>query len=330
MKALEIILRKNISSVEQAVAEGYCPVECSFGDKSVVDELEMDHHGVKSHLESVAIRAYRDNFGVRANDPRFVVNHIDADCIFAIAALAGLLPHPESAYAASLPAFKQKTWKQDLLPLAETIATLDTDPIGRDVIAMPFGSTLITWNAMFGFNVDDELGALAAIQGWRQLTTASVAVKPYLDAAAASEKARCEAALADLNERGERIGNVTTIKGSRVFGFSEWYQRNLAGSATEENGWDNPIVIALASGLDNLTFGCPNQDVAEAMFGEGGLKNVFSKLNELYALEPGNGFGGREAVGGSPRGMKMSEEDLQKAASVVNKFFSEKTAVCGC
>lgn len=323
MKKIEIVLRKNISDVELIAAAGYCPVECSFGNRSVVDELEMDHHGEKSHLESVAIRAYRDHFGKRADDPRFVVNHIDADCIFAIASLAGLLPHPESQYAASLPVFKQKVWKQDLLPLAQTIATIDTDPIGRDIVAMPFGSVLITWNALFGFNVDDELGALAAIQGWRQLTTAAVAVKPYLDAAEASEKARCEAALADLNERGERIGEVVIINGSRVFGFSEWYQRNLAGSANEKAGWDNPVVISLVEGLNNLTFGCPNKNVAEAMFGKGGLMNVFTKLNELYALEVGNGFGGREGVGGSPRGMKMSEEDLRKAASVVNGMISK-------
>lgn len=320
MKSIEILVKKNISEVELAVAQGYCPVECSFGNKSVVDELEMDHHGEKSDLESVAIRAYRDHFGARADDPRFVLNHVDADCIFAVAALAGLLPHPESQYAASLPAFKQKVWKQDLLPLAETIAILDTDPIGRNVIAMPFGSHLITWNAMFGFNVDDELGAVAAVQGWRQLTTAPVAVKPYLDAAEASEKARCEAALTDLTERGEKIGKVVIIKESRVFGFSEWYQRNLAGTANEVNGWDNPVVIALAAGLQSLTFGCPNQDVAEAIFGQGGLKNVFTKLNELYALEPGNGFGGRESVGGSPRGMKMTEKDLHLVAKVANEM----------
>lgn len=323
MKSIEILVKKNISEVELAVADGYCPVECSFGNKSVVDELEMDHHGEKSHLESVAIRAYRDNFGVRVEDPRFVVNHVDADCIFAVAALAGLLPHPESQHAASLPVFKQKTWKQDLLPLAETIATIDTDPIGRDIVAMPFGSVLITWNAIFGFNVDDELGAVAAVQGWRQLTTASVAVKPYLDAAEASEKARCEAALADLTERGEKIGDVVIIKESRVFGFSEWYQRNLAGAANHVNGWDNPVVIALASGLQSLTFGCPNKDVAEAMLGKGGLMNVFTKLNELYALEPGNGFGGRESVGGSPRGMKMTEEDLRLVAKVANEIISK-------
>lgn len=320
MKSLEIIVKKNIMDVQNLATVGYCPVECSFGDKSIVDSLEMDHHGEKSGLESVAIRAYRDHFGKRAEDPRFVVNHIDADCIFAIAALAGLLPHPNSQYAASLPVFKQKVWKQDLLLLAQTIATIDTDPIGRDIIAMPFGSHLITWNAMFGFNVDDELGALAAIQGWRQLTTAAVAVKPYLDAAEASEKARCEAALADLNERGEKVGQVAIIKGSRVFGFSEWYQRNLKGFSTEVAGWDNPIVISLVEGLDNLTFGCPNKAVAEQLFGTGGLMNVFAKLNELYALEVGNGFGGREGIGGSPRGMKMTEADLKKAAEVVNSM----------
>lgn len=36
---------------------GYCPVECSFGEESIVDALQMDHHGPLSHLKGVAIRA---------------------------------------------------------------------------------------------------------------------------------------------------------------------------------------------------------------------------------------------------------------------------------
>jgi len=77
------------------VAAGFEPVECSFADQSVVGPLEMDHHGHLSHLEGVATRAYRDHFGARREDPRFVVTGTaDADATFAIAALAGLLPHP--------------------------------------------------------------------------------------------------------------------------------------------------------------------------------------------------------------------------------------------
>lgn len=313
---LKIALVKSAEKVATLVAEGYCPVECSFGEKNIIDDLVMDHHGKYSNLESVAVRAYRDCFGVRAEDPRFVVNHIDADCIFAIASLAGLLPHPESKYAATLPAFRQKAWLQDLLPLAETIAVIDVDPIGRDILSMPKGEVLITWNALFGNGADDELAAVAAVQGWRMLMT-SPAAKTFLDAASQAEGARRDMALADL-QRGERIGKVVFIRQSRVFGFAEWYDRKPeAGLSTEVTGWGNPIVISQTEG-GNLTFGAPNKQVAEQLFGPGGLLTVFSKLNKIYGLTEGSGFGGREGVGGSPRGRVMSEEECQNIIEVVN------------
>jgi len=56
-----------------------------------------------------------------------------------------------------------------------------------------------------------------------------------------------------------------------------------------------------------VTLGCPNKAVAEAIFGAGGLLTVFP------ALEP-NGWGGREAVGGSPRGLQMTEAMVMAAA----------------
>lgn len=33
---------------------GCCPVECSFGNESVVDEMQLDHHGALSTLPPVA------------------------------------------------------------------------------------------------------------------------------------------------------------------------------------------------------------------------------------------------------------------------------------
>ncbi len=324
MATLKIVVSKNIETVRELAAQGYCPVECSFGSETVVDELMLDHHGRMSHLESVAIRAYRDFFGACAEDPRFVINHIDADCIFAVASLAGLLPHPQSRYAATLPAFLQKTWQQDLLPLAETIAVMDTDPIGRDVLAMPFGATLITWNALFGANATDELSAYAAVEGWRRLLT-QPSTKAFVAAAEKAEAERRTQALADLNERGSRSGKVMAICNSRVFGFAEWYDRRPeAGQPTEAKGWGNPIVVALVEATGVINFGMPNKAVAEEVFGEGGLTKVFKALNELYGLEPGNGFGGREAIGGSPRGRKMTETDLKTAVEVINGLLEQK------
>ena len=321
MANITIAFSKNIETVKSFVEQGYCPVECSFGGVSVVDSLELDHHGSKSHLESVAIRAYRDFFGKRAEDPRFVINHIDADSVFAVAALAGLLPHPE--LAKTMPVFLQKTWGQDLMPLAETIAIMDTDPIGRDIIAMPMGSILAAWNSLFGANANDELAAYCAVEGFRRLLTQPSA-KVFVAAAETAENERREAALKDLRERGHKNGAVMTIKQSRVFGFAEWYGRNVeAGAPTEAAGWDNPIVVSLVEATNALTFGAPNKAVAEELLGVGGFMNVFKALNEAYGLADGAGFGGREAIGGSPRGQKMTEEDLTKAVSIINQLMKK-------
>ena len=321
MANIAIAFSKDIEIVESYVAAGYCPVECSFGGVSVCDELELDHHGSKSHLESVAIRAYRDFFGIRAADPRFVINHIDADSIFAVAALAGLLPHPEAAK--SMPAYMQKAWGQDLMPLAETIAVMDCDPIGRDIIAMPMGATLAAWNSLFGANANDELAAYAAVEGFRRLLTQPSA-RVFVAAAENAENERREDALKDLRERGKKDGAVMTILGSRVFGFDVWYQRNVeAGAPTEAAGWDNPIVVSLVETTNALTFGAPNKTVAEELLGAGGFMNVFKALNKAYGLADGAGFGGREAIGGSPRGQKMTAEDLTKAVSIINQLMKK-------
>lgn len=321
MKHLEIIVEKNFRKAEFLVQAGYCPVECSFGNKSVLDSLQMDHHGKMSHMESVAVRAYRDFFGVRSRDPRFVINHIDADCVFAIAALAGLLPHPNSEYAQTLPEFKQKRWLQNFLPLAETIATMDTDPIGRTISEMPYGKILISWKALFGGEIEDDLDVVGAVYGFRRLTAGSFsALSPYLEAAVESEKSYKNISLEDMKQRGVKTGAVLLINRSRVFGFSEWYKRRWdVTDVKKAEAWENPLVIAFSK-RNTLIFGTPNKEVAEELLGTGGLQNLFVELNNYYCLAQGEGFGGRECVGGSPRGMEMSWEDAKVAAEFLNKL----------
>ena len=56
------------------------------------------------------------------------------------------------------------------------------------------------------------------------------------------------------------------------------------------------------------------------MFGENGLKKVYTKLNELYGLTEGNGFGGHAGIGGSPRNMKMTYDDVRNIVSVINNY----------
>ena len=80
---LEIVVVNTADEAKAYVKKGYTPVECSFGNESVIDDLRLDHHGSMSGEESVAIRAYRDLFGSRADSKKIVVNHIDADNMFA-------------------------------------------------------------------------------------------------------------------------------------------------------------------------------------------------------------------------------------------------------
>ena len=69
------------------------------------------------------------------------------------------------------------------------------------------------------------------------------------------------------------------------------------------------MIVALAPN-GNITVGAENTEEAEQIFGKGGLKNVFPLLTP-------EGWGGREAIGGSPRGMKMSWEDTLEAAQTI-------------
>ena len=299
-------MSNNASEIDNLINQGFCPVECSVGGNSYVDELQMDHHGTLSGLESVAIRAYRDHFGARRDDPRFVVAGVmDADAAFCIASLAGRLPHPD-ADVAGLPPHLHAGAQKDLSSLAELVALIDTDPIGRDIAAQEGGDVLLAWNALTLGSGRDDATALMAVVLWGQLVSGHPARKPLLVAALQTEADRREAAAAvPVSGVGDWVGIVVD---SPVFGFDVWYGRDTAFPADALDGWDFPVVLALARGA--VTIGCPNKEVSEDIFGEGGLKNVFALLGAATSA----GWGGRESIGGSPRGLPMTENDLRAAA----------------
>ena len=307
----QLIVRvtNDASEVRDLIAEGFCPVECSIGGESLVDDLEMDHHGENSHLESVAVRAYRDHFGARAHDPRFVVvGSPDADATFCISALAGHLPHPSVEVPAYLPEHVKAAKQRDLTDLANTVAVIDTDPIGRNLSAMPFGAELLLWNSLMSFSADSDMSAIAGVFLWEQIASDAPSRKPLVEAAVQTEADRREAARAEMIiDLGNGVGY---IEESSTWGFDVWYGRNVDHAANTPEGWKFGVILARVASSGGITVGCPNQAVAESLFGEGGLKNVFTNL-------PKEGWGGREAIGGSPRGEKMSVNDLKEAADVV-------------
>lgn len=282
---------------------GFCPVEAAYGEESVVDELRMDHHGALSHLEPVSLRAFRDHHGARRHDPRFVVaGELDPDAAFAMAALAGLVP------AADEPGGDRAQ------AIVEMIALVDTDPIGRDLTGEEGFAFLKLWSQLF--RTHDEALAPAAVLAWGPLTRR--AREPLAGLLAGSldaeierrRTAEREARALDVDVSDDR--RVVLLDGPTVWGFDVWYGRDEQQPAESVGAWRHPVVMTRSED-GSVTVGCPNVTVAETLFGSGGLRGVFD------TLEP-SGWGGREAIGGSPRGVRLSLEETVAAARAIHRL----------
>ncbi len=271
---------------------GYCPVECSFAEESVVDELLMDHHGSLSHLEGVAVRAYRDHYGARRSDPRFVVTGAaDADATFAIAALAGLLPHPNLAKGTVGGA--SNALSQDLLPLAELINKADLTPTNLGLEACPEGRLLLLFKQLAS-GQQDGVAFYSGVDRWR-LLCGPRAPRALLEAVTLEERRRVEQARAATVEL---LNDVVAFVESPVWGYDVWYAEV------------RPVMVAYVAAQGSVSIGCRDLATAERHFGAGGLRNVFGKLQPP-------GWGGRETVGGSPRGLRLDREQARVAAVAV-------------
>jgi hypothetical protein len=271
---------------------GFCPVECSFGAESVVDDLQMDHHGGLGHLEGVAVRAYRDHYGARRQDPRFVVTGAaDADATFAIAALAGLLPHPSLArepFGASSGA--AKTLTQDLLPLATLINQADLSPANLGLEARSEGRLLLLFKQLAS-GWQDAVAFYAGVDRWRLLCGPHPPAA-LLNAVTEEEQRRVHQARAAAIEV---LNDAVAFVESPVWGYDVWYAEV------------RPIIVAYVAAQGSAAIGCRDRAAAERHFGAGGLRNIFGELQPP-------GWGGRETIGGSPRGMQLSREQARAVA----------------
>lgn len=300
-KGIKIIHTSSLEEAQRLTKEGWEPIECSIGGQSVVGRLKMDHHGELSHLEGVAVRAYRDHFGACAGSAvqGFVVTgDADADATFAIAALAGELPHPSrEAEFAEAPGWLKGAMTTDLQILADIVNKMDTDPIEwRTILPSSYvGQMLLTWQALSS-GTEDRTAFHAGVDRWR-LLTGPKAPKSFIEASGLEEEQRIKRAR-EL-DRVEHLGAVTVLL-SRVWGFDVWY-------------FDlTPVVLAMNPANNSITVGVRSVEMAEKMFGPGGLKNVFPELDKIAA-----GWGGREAIGGSPRGVEMTWDQAMEAGKIV-------------
>ncbi|MCB0359508.1 MAG: hypothetical protein KDD44_07720 [Bdellovibrionales bacterium] len=311
-KPVRIHIVTTVSEARRYLKRGWCPVECSFGATSVVDNLQMDHHGSLSHLEGVAVRAYRDHFGARRGDPRFLgVGMPDEDWSFAVASLCGVLPHPSLVDSLDgAPAEIRDIWSRDFSLVAQIVNEVDTDPTRASrLLEDHWGKLVLAWRLLTNARVWDEIAFHEAVARWRTLLTQ----RNY-------ELAKVAPSL--LEARLEEVRSAPTVQVSEhvalidcsLWGFSSVYVAEWHKIA--------PIVLCYYGDFVQLDRGrvtvcARGRDVAEDLLGEGGLKRIYPRLRP-------SGWGGREDIGGSNRERPLSRDQARQAAESTARFVERR------
>ena len=247
-----ITVASSAEEATQALNEGFCPVECSFGEVSVVDELMLDHHGDLSHLPP-ACRQGEAAWGARRDDARFVVTGgADADAVMAIIMVAGLLD----------PATIQ--------PLLSVIAQRDVSP-HVDMVTACREDKQVT--ALLWWLQQRWASWQAAVEGMVTAVTKVLDDENAFADVLAAEVARQEAARI-VWQSGIQIGDVRVldVPENVGFGFDVWYRYTS-------------FVVARFRKYGNITVGATDEASARR-YGDRGLLDLFDDLPGAWGGRP--------------------------------------------
>jgi hypothetical protein len=212
-----------------------------------------------------------------------VVNHIDFDSVMAAALLLGKVN-------------RGNTNIKDLVTLIDITDREGLKALTKIQRSSPAGKMILYFYAHTESlapskaNFMKALGLAKSFEG---------GLTPEMEAAADKfDRGRAEEA-----ERGivRQKGDVLLVH-SDMIGFDFWYKKA-------------PVVVLYNGTRKTISIGVINIEKSEELFGPRGLKNVFPKL--------GPEWGGRENIGGSPRGKEMTfsdaEEIFEKIVDMLNK-----------
>jgi len=287
------------------ISQEFVPIEMAEGKESFVDFRCLDHHNAYSRLPSACVTAL-EYYGTIGSPARLMANHTDADCVLTGLTLMGLLP-------------------LDVLEkLNAEVGILDGDPLSAEYSQFTYGDAIQLW----------KMSMMSAKQsGWSWLYGLQLFLDIFRNAGYYSElkgkisdskRERVRLALEDYGKAVPGKGQkVLLITPSRANGFDVQFHRQSDFPADSLNGWRHWCIIAHIAETGNVTLSCPNRSVAELAFGPGGLLNVYPKLPALEGKE----WGGRESVGGSPRGVIFPVELLPGVLDVIAnllRFFVEE------
>lgn len=305
-REIQLLWQPEPETIPELMGEGFIPIEMAEGTVSYVDFRCLDHHNDYSHLPSACVTALAF-YGTLGEDvpARLMVNHTDADSVLTGVTLMGLLP------------------RELLEELNPEVGLLDTDPLNMDAEGLRYGGAIRLWRAGMASVRRSGWSWLYGVQLFLDLFCHFDRYAKKIDQLQEGERARREQALKDYARAVlGPSGKVLLVAPSTVRGHDVHFFRQEAFSPTSLEGWRHWCVISHVEKAGNVMLACPNKEVAERAFGAGGLKNVFPLLPNLEGRE----WGGRESVGGSPRGVVFPVDLLAEVLSIVERSLRGKTA----
>ncbi len=313
-KPIRFAVVRTVSDARRYLKRGWCPIECSFGPTTVEDELAMDHHGANSDREGVAIRAYRDHFGARRQDPRFVVTGMpDEDLSFAAASLAGVIPHPSLVdKLEGAPPDIRDIWSRDFSLVAEIINRVDTDHSqARRLVDDHWGRLVLAWRLLTNARIWDVTAFHDAVARWRTLLTQrSFELAKLAPSLLGTRIAEVERAPVHV------VSEHVAVIDCSLWGFSSVYLDVWLKHA--------PIVLCYYADFADpsrgrVTVCIKDEATAVEKLGDGGMLRLYPKLKP-------KGWGGRELIGGSNRDKPLTWNHALAAAKAVDAFIKRRLA----
>ncbi len=294
MKA-EVGYAHNKAEARDLLAKGYEPIECCFGNESVVGDFKLDHHGPYASQLPVSLIAHR-----HARDLNFkpltkiaFTGKPDPDCVY-----AGLVM-TRTIHTHSL--------------IAQAIAALDENSIGIDqtegyyLRVVAFRMQAPTKRSLHAHQI--ALGIGERVFSFTALSPAMI------QDALTYESQRAGRATKALVRVQDDVALVHSDEDSR-----DLWHRDLASLVVQYKPKQHVITFSgcKPQAVWRLRTRGVQRESITSLLGEKGLFHHYAALDELFGKE---GSGGRADIGGSPQNHKATEQD----AKHVFHFFTRLT-----
>ena len=286
--------KPEVDKIPALIEKEVVPIEMAEGTTSFVDGRQIDHHNQYAANPAACIVSMK-YYGEMERGGQFMANHVDLDCVASAAVLLGLIP------------------KDQAEEFVKWTGLDDTDPLSPELRQKPMPEMMKLVRAWKDATSGPKTSGWAWIHGLNLLFDLFTYPEHWVEKIASLEKReeeRQKIATEDYDRRIESTdGRAIFIGPSRVWGFDVQMGRNSKEDINSAKGWRHQVIVSYVETIGKITMSCPNEAVAEEIFGKGGMSNIYPILEKFMPT----GWGGRAAVGGSGRNIRISLDQAKEA-----------------